>query len=480
MKYEPVIGLEVHIQLNTQSKIFSPDSASFGGSPNTHISPITLAHPGTLPLTNEQTIEHAVKLGLACSCDIARYMYFDRKHYFYPDLPKGYQITQQHTPVCANGSVKIKLKDGSSKAIQLTRIHLEEDAGKSIHDMDDHFSMIDLNRAGVPLMEMVTEPVIQSAEEAAAFLTEVRKIVRYLNICDGNMEEGSMRCDANVSIRLKGSDTLNTRAEIKNMNSIRYVQKAIEGEIQRQVDLMERGETIIQETRSYDAANNVSFPLRGKEHAHDYRYFPDPDIAPVVITEEFIAHTKLHMPALHIELIEKFVNEFGLSEVDAIILTESREMAEYYQQLVLHTHYYKSASNWMLGAVKSYLNETKADIADFIIEPQTLAALIKLVEENKVGQSTAVQQLLPQMILRPNESPLFLAEQLNILQQSDASQLQEFVQQALKLFPDKVADYKKGKKNLMGLFMGEVMKLSNGKADPKVVAQLLKETLETK
>ena len=281
MKYEPVIGLEVHIQLNTQSKIFASDSAAFGGSPNTHISPITLAHPGTLPLTNEQTIEHAVKLGLACGCDIARYMYFDRKHYFYPDLPKGYQITQQNTPVCANGSVKIKLKDGSSKAIQLTRIHLEEDAGKSIHDMDENFSMIDLNRAGVPLMEMVTEPVIQSAEEAAAFLTEVRKIVRYLNICDGNMEEGSMRCDANVSIRLKGSDALGIRAEIKNMNSIRYVQKAIEGEIQRQVDLVERGEKMIQETRSYDAVTNTSFPLRGKEHAHDYRYFPDPDIAPI-------------------------------------------------------------------------------------------------------------------------------------------------------------------------------------------------------
>ncbi len=480
MVYEPVIGLEVHIQLNTQSKIFAPDSAAFGGSPNTHVGVITLAHPGTLPVTNEQTIAYAVKLGLACNCDIARYMYFDRKHYFYPDLPKGYQITQQNTPVCANGFITIKQKDGTTKNILLTRIHLEEDAGKSIHDMHEKYSMIDLNRAGVPLMEMVTEPVIQSAEDAAAFLTEVRKMVRYLGICDGNMEEGSLRCDANVSVREKGSTTLNTRAEIKNMNSIRYVQKAIEGEIERQLNLLQRGETMVQETRSYDAANNTSFPLRGKEHAHDYRYFPDPDIAPVVITEQFIEHIKLQMPSLANELFQKFTYQLGLPDADATVLTDTKEMALYFEQLILHTHHYKSAANWMLGAIKSYLNESKTDIEDFIIEPTTLAALINLVEDGKVGQSTAVKQLLPQMIKQPNESPMLLAEQLNILQQSDASELNQFVEQALKLFPDKVAEYQKGKKNLMGLFMGEVMKLTGGKADPKVITQLLRDALEKK
>ena len=477
MHYEPVIGLEVHIQLNTKSKIFAGDSAEFGGAPNTHVGVVTLAHPGTLPVTNKQVIEHAVRLGLACNCDISQYMYFDRKHYFYPDLPKGYQVTQQNTPVCRNGFIKIKTKEGAEKKINLTRIHLEEDAGKSIHDMDENYTMIDLNRAGVPLMEMVTDPVIETSEDAAAFLSEVRKLVRYLEICDGNMEEGSLRCDANVSVREKGSKTLGTRCEIKNMNSIRYVHKAIEGEIQRQINLLKNGEKIEQETRSYDAINNLTFPLRDKEQAHDYRYFPDPDIAPVVITEDFIHKIKSAMPALPNELFKKFTTEFGLPAQDAITLIDTKEFAGYYQQLILHTQFYKAVSNWLLGPVKSYLNETKAGIENFSVSPKKLADMIQLVEENKVGNTTAAQQLLPQMILHPHKSALELAEELNILLQSDTNELKQFVEQALNLYPEKVIEYKKGKKNLMGLFMGEVMKLSNGKADPKVVSQLLKKML---
>ncbi|MBA4140899.1 MAG: Asp-tRNA(Asn)/Glu-tRNA(Gln) amidotransferase subunit GatB, partial [Segetibacter sp.] len=306
-KYEAVIGLEVHAQLQTASKLFSGDSAVFGGDPNTHISPITLAHPGTLPKTNKKAVEYAIKMGLACHCKIERYNYFARKNYFYPDLPKGYQVSQHTTPICKGGYVAIRTKDGERK-IQLNRIHLEEDAGKSIHDIDENYTCIDYNRAGVPLIEIVTEPDLHSAEEAFQYVTEIRKLVRWIEVCDGNMEEGSLRCDANVSIRLKGETALGTKVEVKNLNSIRNVKKAIEYEIDRMIELAEKGEKITQQTRSFDAERDTTFAIRDKEEANDYRYFPEPDLTPFHLTEAFIAGIKAALPALPNELYNRYIS----------------------------------------------------------------------------------------------------------------------------------------------------------------------------
>lgn len=319
-KYEAVIGLEVHAQLQTQSKLFSGDSASFGAEPNTHISPITLGHPGTLPKTNKKAVEYAVKMGLTCNCEIEQYNYFARKNYFYADLPKGYQVSQHTTPVCKGGYVSIKTKEGEKK-VKLNRIHLEEDAGKSIHDADKDYTCVDFNRAGVPLIEIVTEPDMHSAEEAFQYVTEIRKLVRWINVCDGNMEEGSLRCDANVSVRLKGETALGTKVEVKNLNSIRNVKKAIEYEIERMIAMVEKGERILQQTRSFDAETDTTFAIRDKEEANDYRYFPEPDLTPFQLTEEFISGIKAALPALPNELYIRYLS-LGLNEYDAKQLRE--------------------------------------------------------------------------------------------------------------------------------------------------------------
>src|SRR4051812_26750260 len=329
-KYEAVIGLEVHAQLQTRSKLFAGDSTSFGAEPNTHISPITLGHPGTLPKTNKKAVEYAIKMGLTCHCEIERFNYFARKNYFYPDLPKGYQVSQHTTPICKGGYVTIKTKDGE-KDVKLNRIHLEEDAGKSIHDADDNYTCVDYNRAGVPLIEIVTEPDMHSADEAFQYVTEIRKLVRWIDVCDGNMEEGSMRCDANVSIRLKGETTLGTKVEVKNLNSIRNVKKAIDFEIRRMIEIVEKGGTVIQQTRSFDATDDSTFALRSKEDANDYRYFPDPDLPPFVVTEAMISDIQKSLPALPEQLVARYMEELNLSEYDARVICDDKETIHFFE-----------------------------------------------------------------------------------------------------------------------------------------------------
>jgi aspartyl-tRNA(Asn)/glutamyl-tRNA(Gln) amidotransferase subunit B len=474
-KYEAVIGLEVHAQLATNSKLFCGDSTAFGAPPNTHISPITMGHPGTLPKTNKKAVEYAIRMGLACNCDIEKVNYFARKNYFYPDLPKGYQISQHTTPICKGGYITIKTNAGE-RNVQLNRIHIEEDAGKSIHDMDDAFTCIDLNRAGTPLVEIVTEPDLFSADEAWQYVTEIRRLVRWLGICDGNMEEGSLRCDANVSIRLKGEKILGTKVEVKNLNSIRNVKKAIEHEIDRMIELVESGGTVQQQTRSFDASNDTTFAIRDKEEANDYRYFSDPDLAPFHLTDNFINQIKEALPALPNALIQKYETQFGLSNYDAAQLCDEKETAAYFESVVEHTGNYKATANWLLGPVRQYLNESNLSFANFTLQPNMLAELIKLVGDGKVSFSAASSKILP-VVIRENISPLSVAENLNLLQVNDAGELETWVTDTLTAMPDKVAEYKKGKKGLIGLFVGEVKKRSGGKADPKMVTGLLEQKL---
>lgn len=478
-KYEAVIGLEVHAQLLTKSKAFCGDSTEYGGEPNTQVSVISLAHPGTLPRHNKKAIEFAIKMGLAVGSTIREVNHYARKNYFYADLPKGYQITQDKTPICTGGSVKIKLKDGSIKNVGITRIHMEEDAGKSMHDQDIYDTLVDFNRAGVPLIEIVSEPDIRSADEAYQYLTEVRKLVRYLDICDGNMEEGSLRCDANVSVRLKGTEKFGTKVEVKNMNSISNVKRAIEFEIIRQIDDLEAGKTLTTETRSFDAAKGSTFSMRTKEAANDYRYFPEPDLPPLIVGRAWVDEIHAQMPALPDELHNLYTTKYQLSEYDASVLTDTKEVALYFNQVASNTTNYKAAANWVMVNVKSYLNENALDMDDFTLPASAIASLIQLIDEGKISHSAASQKVFPVLVQNPTKSPLQIAEELNILQESDSGFIQEAIKAAVAKFPEKVAEYKAGKESLLGLFMGEVMKQSKGKADPKMASQLLKEYLDT-
>jgi aspartyl-tRNA(Asn)/glutamyl-tRNA(Gln) amidotransferase subunit B len=475
-KYETIIGLEVHAQLSTHSKAYSSDSTEFGVLPNTNISPISLGHPGTLPVSNKRVIEFAVRLGLALKCTIREWNEYARKNYFYADLPKGYQITQDKTPICTGGYVTIKQDDGTEKTINITRIHMEEDAGKSIHDIDPFDTLIDLNRAGVALLEIVSEPELRSGEEAYKYLTEVRKLVRYLEICDGNMEEGSLRCDANVSVRLKGTTAFGRRTEVKNMNSIRNVQRAIEFEAKRQIEAIENGEEISQDTRSFNAVTGETFVLRSKEMANDYRYFPEPDLQPVVVTQEYIAHVKKTLPPLPNDLLKKYI-ALGLSSYDAGVLTESKELALYFEEIIANTKNTKAAANWLTVQIKSYLNENALHISEFKVSPVRVAELVDFIDSGKVSHTIATQKIFPKMMLEPQKTPHQIAEENNWIQESDSGALNEFVKQAIAKYPEKVTEYNNGKESLLGLFMGEVMKLSKGKADPKVTTELVKKML---
>ena len=477
-KYKAVIGLECHIQLSTKTKMYSNDVAEYGALPNSNISAITLGHPGTLPKVNKKAIEYAVKLGLAMNCEIREENQFARKNYFYADLPKGYQITQDKTPICNGGWVDIKLKDGSIKRINLTRIHMEEDAGKSLHDVDPFETLIDLNRAGTPLLEIVTEPDFTGGDDAYIYLNEVRKLVRYLDICDGNMEEGSLRCDANISVMLLDAKEYGKKVEVKNMNSFRNVQRAIDFEIKRQIDLLEAGGEIAGETRSFDASNGSTFSLRSKENANDYRYFPEPDLQPVIVKQNYIDSIKAIMPELPSDLLLRYTKEFGLSEYDANNLIETKAIAFYFNELVSYTKNHKAAANWMMGSIKSYLNENAITIDKFKVLPKTIAEIISLIDEGKISNAVATQKLFPELLLNQNEAPLSIAQRLDIIQSNDTGALQELVNQALAKYPEKIIEYKSGKVNLLGLFVGEVMKLGKGKADPKMANQLVKEALE--
>lgn len=477
--YEIVIGLEVHAQLLTNSKLFCGDAITYGAMPNTQVSPVTLAHPGTLPKMNKKAIEYAIRLGLACHCDIARDNYFARKHYFYPDLPKGYQVSQHTTPICNGGYITIRT-NGEEKKIRLNRIHLEEDAGKSIHDADDFNTSIDLNRAGTPLVEIVSEPDIRSAEETYTYLVELRKLVRYLDVCDGNMEQGSLRCDVNISVRKKGETRLGTKVEIKNLNSIRNAKKAVESEARRLIEMLEKGETILQQTRSFDANRGITFAIRDKEDADDYRYFADPDLAPFHLTNDFIESIRKSIPVLQEERIKKYISDWQLPEYDAQVLTEEKTIADYFEKIVQHTANYKAASNWMLGPVRSWLNENNSEIAEFPLVPGTMAKLLDMVDNGKLSFSAASSRLFTYLLQHPQDDPEKAAVQLNLLQQSDTSELVPIIDEILLKHAEKVNEYRKGKKGVLSLFVGEVMKKSRGKADPKVTNEILLEKLNHK
>lgn len=477
-KYEVVIGLEVHAQMLTKTKAYSNDINEFGAAPNTNVSVVSLGHPGTLPTMNKKTIENAIRMGVACNCTIAKDQYFARKNYFYPDLPKGYQITQDKTPICTGGSIIIKTEGGKEKSIGLTRIHMEEDAGKSIHDVDVYDTLVDLNRAGVPLIEIVSEPEIRTSQEAYNYVSEIRKLVRYLDICDGNMEEGSLRCDANVSVMLKGASEFGTKVEVKNMNSIRNVQRAIEFEIIRQIEAVEKGETLYQETRSFDALKGITISMRSKEAANDYRYFPEPDLQPLLVDQKQIDLIKNDMPALPRDLFLKYTKELGLSEYDAYIITDSKSIALFYEDLIQHTKNYKLAANWLMGDIKSYINQKGIEIEDFPISTSKMADLLTLIDTKKVSSTVASQKVFPEMLKTPEIDPLKIAENLNVIQDSNEDSIIEYINQVIDSNPNEVERYRNGEKQLTGFLMGQLMKISKGKADPKAANQLLRNALE--
>ena len=478
-KYETIIGLEVHVQLSTKSKAYCSDANIFGAPPNTCTSPISLGHPGTLPKPNEKVIEYAIKLGLAFNCNINEENQYARKNYYYTDLPKGYQITQDKTPICTGGYVEMHDEKGNLNTIKLTRIHMEEDAGKSIHDLDPYNSLIDLNRAGVPLLEIVSEPELRSSKEAYDYLYEIRKIVRYLNICDGNMEEGSLRCDANISVRPKGTKELRNRVEVKNLNSFSNVQKAIELERNRQITAYENGEKIEQETRNYNAKNNTTTILRKKEDAQDYRYFPEPDIQPITINSKMISIIKNKMPSLPNELFKKYTSDYKLSVYDSKNLTENKHLSIFFESVIESTIYYKTAANIIMGIIKSYLNEKSIEISELNLKPNFIAELAEMIEKEEINHSIASQKIFPEMIKNNQKSPKEIAKEKKWIQEKNDNLLIQFVKESLNKYPNKVLAYKNGQKNLLGLFMGEAMRMSKGTANPKKLNELLKKELES-
>ena len=476
MEWEVVIGLETHTQLQTNTKIFSGAAIKYGAEPNTQACEVSIALPGVLPVLNKQAVHCAIKFGLAIHAEIAPRSVFARKNYFYPDLPKGYQISQHTAPICKGGFVSIASADGKKK-IQLNRIHIEEDAGKSIHDFDEKYTCIDLNRAGVPLVEIVTDPVIHSADDAFLFLTELRKIVRWLDVCDGNMEEGSMRCDANISIRLKGDHQLGKRVEVKNLNSIRNVKRAIEIEFERLIEVTQKNEIIIQETRSYDADKNITFSLRSKEEAEDYRYFPEPDLPAFFISEEYIEQIKSALPELPELLKDQFISSYGLSEYDANNICNDKEDVSFFNSLIQYTRHYKAVANWMLGPLKFYCNEHHISFSAFPLSHPLIAELIELTEAGKLSFANATGKVLQALILNPQKTAIETALSLNLIQENDEAAVMAWIEETINAMPEKVKEYKSGKKGLIGLFSGEVKKRSKGKADMESVTRLLNEKL---
>lgn len=472
--YETVVGLEIHVQLATRSKAFCADNAQFGAAPNTQVSPISLAHPGTLPRLNKQAIEYAVRLGLALGCQITRRTTFDRKNYFYADLPKGFQTTQDRAPICVGGTVQLP-----HKQIRIHHIHLEEDAGKSMHDQDPRESVIDLNRAGVPLLEIVSEPDLRGPDEVAAYMEEIRRLVRWLGISDGNMEEGSMRCDVNVSVRKQGESRYGNRCEIKNVNSMRFARKAVEYEAQRQIALLESGQSVDQETRGFDANVGKTYGLREKEAAHDYRYFPEPDLPPVVLTEAYISSVKGQMPVLPQALEIQFQEVFGLSAQDAALLTQERETTEYFLATCeqVPAPPYRAIANLLIHKLLPWTKENGKALSACPVPVSAWPVYVQLIESGQISASIANQRLFPALIAEPNANPAELATSLNLLQSNDQDFLATLVDQVLAKYPEKVQEYKKGKKGLIGFFMGEVMKAAGGRAEPQATTKLLQEKL---
>lgn len=475
-KYETVIGLEVHAQLLTETKAFAPVSTEFGNPPNTQVTPLCLGHPGTLPVLNENLVRYIIKMGLATNCSIRQKSIFARKNYFYPDLPKGYQISQFETPICYDGHLEIDAEEGK-KTIGITRIHMEEDAGKSIHDQDPYHTLIDLNRAGTPLIEIVSEPDIRSPKQAYEYLTNIKQIVQYLEICDGNMEEGSLRCDANVSVRLKGQVKFGTRTELKNMNSFRNVERAIEFEIERQIDLIESGGEVVQQTLLWDTDKMETRLMRSKEEAHDYRYFPEPDIPPVVVSDAMLEEIKAELPELPEVRKQRFIKEYKMSAVNARDLTVDHYLSDYYEAIIKSGSDAKPALNVMLSEVLRVLNEQSINIKEFSITPQRLSSLITLREGDKIN-SSAMTQIFDAMV-DGDKSAQEYAEEMNLLQVSDTGFLEPIVDEVIAQNPDEVARYQSGKKGLIGFFIGQVMKRSQGKAKPQMVRELISKKLDS-
>jgi len=474
MEFEPVIGLEVHAQLRTDSKIFCSCSTQFGAGPNTHTCPVCLGMPGVLPVLNRKVVEYTIKMALATHCRINRENSFARKNYFYPDLPKGYQISQYAYPLAEEGGIEVEV-EGDKKRIGITRIHMEEDAGKLIHD--EHFpsSYVDLNRTGVPLIEIVSEPDIRSAEEAAAYLRRIHEILVYLEICDGNMEEGSFRCDANVSLRPRGQEEFGTRAELKNMNSFRNVQRALEYEIKRQQYVLEAGSEVIQETRLWDDAQGVTISMRSKEEAHDYRYFPDPDLVTIAISDTWIEEIRRTMPELPLEKRERFLRDYQIPPYDAGVLTTSRDLADYYEEVVRLCGQPKVASNWVMGDILRFLKEDKRDIRDCPIPAAALAEMIRLIEDGAISGKMAKE--VSEEMYRTGKAPQTVIAEKGLVQITDEGALATVIEQIMAANPTQLAQYRGGKDKLFGFFVGQVMKATQGKANPQLINDLLRKML---
>lgn len=478
-KYEPVIGLEVHAQMKTASKAFCKCSTEFNTSPNTNICPVCLGHPGTLPVLNKNLVEFIMRMGIATNCDIRERSIFARKNYFYPDLPKGYQISQFDQPICTGGHVEV-----NGGKIGITRIHMEEDAGKSIHDLSSNESLVDLNRCGVPLIEIVSEPDMRTPEQAYDYLTKLKQLVIYLDICDGNMEEGSLRCDANVSVRLKGAERFGTKCEVKNLNSFRNVADAIEFEIKRQIDVIENGGEVVHQTMTYDAKSKSTTVMRSKEEAHDYRYFPEPDLVTVHVNNEWKSRVKENLPELPDQKLKRFITDYKLPEYDADVLTQNRAIAEYYETVSkgLKPESYKSASNWIMTEVMRILNDEKIDIEQFWINGKNLSSLINLIAEGKISNNIAKEVYAEMLAIKDSndakQSPDFIVKEKNLLQVTDTGEIEKIIKKVLADSPKEVERYKAGETKLLGLFVGKIMKESKGKANPKAVNELLVENLK--
>jgi len=476
MEWEAVIGLEVHVSLSTKSKLFSGTASIFGAEPNTEANIFDLAMPGTLPVLNEEALRMAVKFGLAIDAEIGKRSVFDRKNYFYPDLPKGYQVTQLDFPTVGKGSLTINLEDGSERVIGVTRAHIEENAGKSLHEDFHGMSGIDLNRSGEPLLEIVSEPEIRNATEAVAYLKKLHAIVRYLDISDAIMAQGSMRCDVNVSIRPKGETELGTRTELKNINSFRFVEKAINSEIQRQQDLLEDGGKVVQETRRYDAERDTSSPMRSKEFANDYRYFPEPDLLPVEIDDAYIEAVRATLPELPDARKARFVSEYGLSDYDAGVLTASREMAEYFEAVAKASGDAKLAANWVTGDLQALLNKNNWELTQSPIQADRLAVLIKRIIDNTI--SGKIAKTVFEAMLEDSASVDEIIATKGLKQVTDSGAIESLVDEVIANNPEQVQQFRDGKEQVLGYLVGQAMKLSQGKANPGQVNQLLREKMK--
>ena len=474
MEYEPVIGLEIHVQMDTRTKLFCGCRVEFGAEPNTNVCPVCLGMPGSLPVVNKRAVEFAVRASLALNCEVHAESIFARKNYFYPDLPKGYQISQYEKPLATNGWVEIELPSGEKKRIRIRRLHVEEDAGKNIHEGSK--SYVDLNRAGTPLMEIVTEPDIRSAEEARIFLETLRNIMRYTGVSKADMEKGQLRCDINVSVRPKGSDKLGTRTEIKNVNSFRFVQKAIEYEVERQIKTLEEGGRIAQETRTFDPATGKTYPMRGKEEAEDYRYFPDPDLLPLILKEEWIEEIRKNMPELPHQRLERLLSQYGISDYEAKIFVQHKELGDFFEEAVRELDEPKMIANWLLNDLLGLLNEKQIPLEESPVSPERLAELVRLIKENVI--STKIGKEVIKEMVETGKSASQIVEEKGLKQITDEGEIRRIVEEVLSRFPSEVERFRQGEEKLIGFFVGQVMKETKGKANPKLVNQILREVLK--